>query len=100
MTEPLARQSEPSDAASDEALLAKIRAALDDIGLDPHRVVPEAHLVDDLDLDSLDWVDLSQRLEDELPVAIRDESLASVRTIADVMALLRDHLDASSGQTP
>ena len=95
-TESFASSSEPSD----DALLAQVRTALGAMGLDPQRVVPEAHLVDDLDLDSLDWVDLAMRLEDELPVVVRDETLASVRTIADVVALLRDHLARAGGGTP
>lgn len=98
-TESLASASE-RDAASDAALLAQVRTALGALGLEPHRVVPEARLVDDLDLDSLDWVDLAMRLEDELPIAVRDEALASVRTIADVVALLRDQLARAGGGTP
>jgi acyl carrier protein len=78
---------------SDDPLLARVRAALEVIGLDPARVTPRARLVDDLGLDSLDWVDLAQRLEDELAVCVVEERLASVATIADVVALLRARLD-------
>lgn len=81
-----------SQAGCDDPLLDRVRAALEAIGLDPARVTPRARLVDDLDLDSLDWVDLAQRLEEELAVCVREEHLASFPTIADVVSLLRARL--------
>lgn len=78
--------------ASEEALLASVRGALSALGLAPERVTPAARLVDDLELDSLDWVDVALLLEDELAVEIRDERLASLATVADLVALLRRQL--------
>lgn len=80
-------------AGSDDPLLARVRAVLDAIGLDPARLDPRASLVDDLGLDSLDWVDVAQCLEDELGVGVREERLGSFATIADVVALLRARID-------
>lgn len=88
----LAQRDAGGSAASEEALLAHVRGALSALGLAPERVTPSARLVDDLELDSLDWVDVALLLEDELPVEIRDERLASVATIADLVALLRRQL--------
>lgn len=81
---------------SSDALLRHVHEAAEALGLDPARVVPGARLVDDLELDSLDWVDLAQRLEEALPVHVREERLASLVTVADLLALLRARLDASA----
>lgn len=91
--EPVQGPQEMHRTGSDDPLLARVRAALEAIGLDPARVTPTARLVEDLDLDSLDWVDLAQRLEDDLAISVLDEPLTSVSTIADVLALLREGLD-------
>jgi acyl carrier protein len=55
------------------------------IGLDPANVQLAAHLVDDLDLDSLDWVDLAIQLEEALSIDLREERFTSVRTVQDVV---------------
>lgn len=96
---PVERGDAPRDGASEEeALLGHVRVALGDLGLDPARVTPGARLVDDLELDSLDWVDLAQRLEGEIPVRIREERLSSLATVADVVTLLRTRLEGASGR--
>lgn len=70
---------------SRQRVLDEIRATLARIGLDPRDVDPVAHLVDDLDLDSLDWVDLAIELEQTIPIDLREESFASLRTVQDVV---------------
>ncbi|MCL4685709.1 acyl carrier protein [Myxococcota bacterium] len=49
---------------------------------------PETHLVDDLDLDSIDAIDLAVRLEERTGVAFRDEELKAIRTLGDVVDLI------------
>ncbi len=68
------------------------------IGLDPAEVDPAAHLVDDLDLDSLDWVDLAMRLEETFPIALREERFASLRTVQDLVdRIYSELLEVRSG---
>ena len=50
--------------------------------------MPGAHLVDDLDLDSIDGVDLSVKAEEELGVEIQPEDLGELQTLQDVVDLL------------
>jgi acyl carrier protein len=52
-----------------------------------------AHLTDDLDLDSIDAIDLSVRLEEKTGLSFKDEDLKSIRTIRDVV----DFIDARLG---
>jgi acyl carrier protein len=54
----------------------------------PERVVPEARLSDDLDIDSIDAVDLIVRLKPLVGRAIKPEAFKSVRTVQDVVDAL------------
>lgn len=56
--------------------------------IDPRRIVPTAHLADDLKLDSLDRMEMVLGLEDEIGGAITDEEAANLKTVADVYALM------------
>lgn len=52
-----------------------------------------AHLVDDLDLDSIDAIDLSVRLEEKTGLSFKEEELKAIQTIEDVV----DFIDARLG---
>ena len=52
----------------------------------------EAHLMDDLDLDSIDAIDLAVRLEEQLGVSFSEEDLKSVQTLRDVVDLIHERL--------
>ena len=53
--------------------------------IEKDRIVPEAHLFDDLGLDSLDTVDLVVALQKQFGVRIRDdERVREIRTLNDV----------------
>ena len=75
-----------------EHIFDEVRATLTEIGLSADRIRPDARLVDDLELDSLDWVDLGLRLEDKLEVSLRDEKLAVETTIGHVVDLVHGRL--------
>lgn len=69
-----------------------IRATLAELGIPPDRIRPDARLVDDLELDSLDWIDLALRLEERLPVALQERRLADVETLGQVVRLIEAQL--------
>jgi acyl carrier protein len=62
--------------------------------LDPGKIVPEARLYDDLDIDSLDAIDLILELKQLTGRKVQPEQFKHVRTVGDVVdavqALLRD----------
>jgi acyl carrier protein len=62
------------------------------------QVTPSARLVDDLDLDSLDAVDLVVRLEQETGVEIAEAELKSLETVQDVLDLLGRKLPTGPGE--
>lgn len=69
----------------------KIREALiEDFELDPEKVVPEARLYEDLNLDSIDAVDLIVKLKTFIPRNIDPEVFKSMRTLQDVVDGIND----------
>jgi acyl carrier protein len=52
----------------------------------------DSHLADDLDLDSIDAIDMTVRLEDKTGLSFKEEELKSLRTIADVVNLIDGRL--------
>ena len=52
----------------------------------------EAHIVDDLDLDSIDAIDLAVRLEEKTGLAFKEEDLKSIETLRDVVDLIDGRL--------
>ena len=67
--------------------------------LDTDRVHPEARLIEDLELDSLDAIDLAVKVEEKTGLAFDEQKIRSLRTIEDVVLALQD-LIASKGETP
>lgn len=49
------------------------------------------HLIDDLDLDSIDAVDMAVRLEEKTGFRLGEEELKSIQTIQDVVDLIHGH---------
>jgi acyl carrier protein len=60
--------------------------------IEPAAIKPEANLFTDLDLDSIDAVDLAIKLQDLTGKRIRPEQFKNVRTISDVIRTVRELL--------
>lgn len=56
--------------------------------LDPARIVPEASLYDDLDIDSIDAVDLILKLKELTGRKIQPQAFRHVRTVGDIVAAI------------
>ena len=59
-------------------------------------VVPTAHLIDDLDLDSIDAIDLAVKLEERTGIELEESQLRSLEVIQDVVDVVYANLDARS----
>lgn len=62
--------------------------------IDPARITPEAKLVDDLDIDSIDAVDLIVQLKPLVGKRLQPEVFKSVRTVQDVVDALHGLVNA------
>ena len=71
---------------SREEILEHLRVVLSDLfELKPEQIVPEAKLYDDLDLDSIDAVDLVVKLQEMTGRKLKVDEFKSVRTVGDVI---------------
>jgi acyl carrier protein len=74
-------------------ILERIRAIFkDNFAIDPVRVTPEARLFDELDLDSIDAVDLAIKLQEMTGRRIKPEEFKQVRTVGDVISAIESLL--------
>ena len=77
---------------SKEEILARVTELLvQSFDLDSSEVQPRSHLIDDLDLDSIDAVDMAVRLEEKTGFRLGEEELKSIQTIQDVVDLIHGH---------
>jgi acyl carrier protein len=69
-----------------EEILEQLRTVLSDqFELEPGQIVPEANLYTDLDLDSIDAVDLFLTLKEITGRKIQPQAFKDVRTVNDVI---------------
>ena len=62
---------------------------VEEFELDAKAMVPEARLVDDLEMDSLDFVDLVIVLQNAFDVKLRDDpKVREIRTLGDLHTLI------------
>ncbi|MGH6627214.1 MAG: acyl carrier protein [Burkholderiaceae bacterium] len=74
----------------DAQILEKLKAILQEaFEIDPHSVTLETHLFTDLDLDSIDAVDLAIKLQEMTGRRIKPENFKTVRTVGDVVETVR-----------
>jgi acyl carrier protein len=65
-------------------------------GVDEERVTRTARLVEDLELDSLDWTELLVVLERQIGREVTESEARGIRTVEDVLALLDRKLATSA----
>ncbi len=65
---------------------------VEQLGVDPEDVKPEASFVDDLGADSLDIVELVMALEEEFDLQIPDEEAEKIRKVGEAVKYIQEHL--------
>ena len=79
--------------ATRDEILTQLSANLQEMfGLPPERIVISARLYEDLELDSIDAVDLVVKLQQYTGRKIAPAEFKTVRTVGDVVDRLHDHL--------
>jgi len=67
------------------------------LGLPAEQLVPEARLVEDLGLDSLDAVELAISVERKFDIEVPEEELTKLKTVADMVALVESRVQQAPG---
>ncbi len=73
---------------------ARVREVIcDQLGVKPEEVSPDSELIKDLELDSLDSVELIMAIEEEFNIEISDEDAAKMNKVQDIIQYVIEKLD-------
>ncbi len=64
---------------------------VDTLGCDEDKIDPEASLADDLNIDSLDAVELVMAIEEKYGIKIPDEELGNMKLVSDIVAAIEKY---------
>jgi len=71
-----------------------IQLIIEHLDIEPEKVVPEAHFIDDLGISSMDLWELVLIMEDEFDLEVPDEDLEKIQTIKDAI----EYIEARVGK--
>lgn len=78
-----------------EDILSELRRAMEDLfDLEPAAVHPAARLYEDLDLDSIDAVDMAVKMQEITGQRVDEQTLRRIRTVGDVIDAIERVLQA------
>ncbi len=63
---------------------------VEQLGVNPEQVTPQAKFIEDLGADSLDTVELVIAFEEEFNVEVPDEEAEKLQTVGDVIKYIED----------
>lgn len=76
-----------------EQIFDRLKSILaDDFEIEPKKLVLDANLFEDLELDSIDAVDLAVKLQEFTEKKISPENFKQIRTIDDVVSAIEELL--------
>jgi acyl carrier protein len=70
--------------ATKDKVTERVISALVEFGEEPENIKPDSRF-EDLDIDSLDLVELAQVIEDEYKIEITDAEMEKIATVQDVV---------------
>ena len=79
--------TEQRTASRDEILQEIVRTMSETFEMDPEEIKPESRLFEDLDLDSIDAIDMAVKMQDITGQRVDEDSLRTLRTVDDVVEL-------------
>jgi acyl carrier protein len=78
---------------SRDSVLERVREILvESFELEPTAIQLDSRLVDDLDLDSIDAIDLAVELEQETGLRVEEQELRQIRLVGDIVDLVCSRL--------
>jgi acyl carrier protein len=84
---------------SQEQVFGRVKAMMVEMfELDESTVTMEATVFEDLDLDSIDAIDLVARLQQLTGRRVEEDKLRQVRTVGDIVGLVEDQLEIAASE--
>jgi acyl carrier protein len=78
---------------SEDEVYERLKAVLvEEFGFVAEQIQPSTHLVNDLDLDSIDWINMAVALETRTGRKLAEEDLTAIRTVQDVARAIHRRL--------
>jgi acyl carrier protein len=68
---------------------------VEQLGVKPEQVTPQAKFIEDLGADSLDTVELVMAFEEAFEIEIPDEDAEKIRTVKDAVDYINSHAKGS-----
>jgi acyl carrier protein len=69
---------------------------VEQLGVEPEKVTPQANFANDLNADSLDTVELVMALEEEFDIEIPDEAAEKITTVQEALDYITNKVAASA----
>jgi acyl carrier protein len=74
---------------SEKSIEEKVKDIIvEQLGVNPEQVTPEASFIEDLGADSLDTVELVMAFEEEFSIEVPDEDAEKLQKVGDVVAYI------------
>lgn len=71
----------------------KVKSVLvESLDIEEEKITMDSNLIDDLDIDSLELVDLTMEFENEFNVEIEDDQVEKIKTVGDIVNLIKEKL--------
>ena len=76
---------------SEKSIEEKVKEIIvEQLGVNPEQVTPNASFIEDLGADSLDTVELVMAFEEEFSVEVPDEDAEKLQTVGDVIRYIQE----------
>jgi acyl carrier protein len=76
---------------ADKSIEEKVKDIIvEQLGVNPEQVTPQASFIEDLGADSLDIVELVMAFEEEFSVEVPDEDAEKLQTVGDVIKYIQE----------
>ena len=76
---------------ADKSIEEKVKDIIvEQLGVNPEQVTPQASFIEDLGADSLDIVELVMAFEEESSVEVPDEDAEKLQTVGDVIKYIQE----------
>ena len=77
---------------ADKSIEEKVKDIIvEQLGVNPEQVTPQASFIEDLGADSLDIVELVMAFEEAFDIEIPDEDAEKIRTVKDAVDYIEKH---------